>query len=139
MRKFIFLSGLIGLGLVFSASVWAAETVRITNIGHGYWAGPFYVAQHEKLFAKHGLKLEATSVKGGSLSLQTAMTEQADVAMVTFEHVLKAAAKGKRVVSIFRFIKLPLNNVIVKNSVEGKFYGIESGPVRSYCFLFGVR
>jgi len=105
------------LNLLFSASVVASETVKITNIGHGYWAGPFYVAQHENLFQKYGLKLESTSVKGGSISLQTALTKQADAAMVTFEHVLKAASKGQRVVSIFRFIMRPLNNVIVKNEV----------------------
>jgi len=95
----------------------ALETVKITNIGHGYWAGPFYVAQHENLFQKYGLELEWNSVKGGSLSLQTALTKQADVAMVTFEHVLKAASKGQRPVSIFRFVMRPLNNIIVKNEV----------------------
>ena len=29
-----------------------AETVKITNIGHGYYSGALYVAKREKLFEK---------------------------------------------------------------------------------------
>jgi NitT/TauT family transport system substrate-binding protein len=33
-------------------AVQAQDVVRITNIGHGYYAGPLYVAMREKLFAR---------------------------------------------------------------------------------------
>ena len=34
----------LGLCAVFSAAAPATEVVKITNIGHGYFSGPLYVA-----------------------------------------------------------------------------------------------
>ena len=113
----------LALGLWLPGAAHALETVRITNIGHGYWAGPLFVAQRLNLFEKHGLKAEVTTVKGGSLSLQTALTKQADVAQVTFEHVLKAASQGKRVVSIYRFAKVPNNSLLANNKIANGVKG----------------
>ena len=117
----------LALALGLGTAAHALETARITNIGHGYWAAPLYIAQRTNLFAKHGLELDTTSVKGGSISLQTALTKQADVAMVTFEHVLKAASKGKRLVSIFRFVKIPMNSLLANNKVINRLKGQSVG------------
>lgn len=39
------------LGMVLcTGKALALETVKISNIGHAYWAGPLYVAQYYKLF-----------------------------------------------------------------------------------------
>jgi len=95
----------------------AQETVRITNIGHGYYAGPLYVAMREKLFEKHGLKADVTFVKGGSLVLQSLLSKDADFGVLTYEHVITAAAQGKNLVQIFNITTRPINNVIANNEL----------------------
>jgi NitT/TauT family transport system substrate-binding protein len=109
--------------LLFTGKAFALDTVKITNIGHAYWAGPLYVAQYYKLFEKHGLNAEVTTVKGGSLAFQAALTKSADLTQVTFEHVLKAASKGQRAVSFFRFGKAPANNIVANNEIMAKAKG----------------
>jgi NitT/TauT family transport system substrate-binding protein len=95
----------------------AQETVRITNIGHGYYAGPLYVAMRENLFEKHGLKADVTFVKGGALVLQSLLSKDADFGILTYEHVITAAAQGKSLVSIFNITTRPINNVIASNEL----------------------
>ena len=43
------------LMLMACSGLQAQETVRITNIGRGYYAGPLYVAMRERLFEKYGV------------------------------------------------------------------------------------
>ena len=90
----------------------AAEPVKITNIGHGYYSGALYVAQREKLFEKYGLEPDVSFVQGGPLALQAALTKQADVAIVSYEHILTSAVQGKRVVAFFNVANRPVNNII---------------------------
>ena len=61
----------------------SAETVKITNIGHGYFSGALYVAVQEKLFQKYGLEPEVSYVQGGPLALQAVLTKQADVGILS--------------------------------------------------------
>ncbi|MGE0060850.1 MAG: ABC transporter substrate-binding protein [Xanthobacteraceae bacterium] len=96
---------------VMSATA-SAETVKITNIGHGYFSGPLYVAKQLKLFEKHGLTPEISIVQGGALALQSVLTKQADVGILSYEHVLTVAGQGKRIVSFFNVANRPVNNVI---------------------------
>lgn len=109
--------------LLFAGNAQALDTVKISNIGHAYWAAPLYVAQHYDLFEKNGLNAEVTTVKGGSLALQSALTKSVDLTQVTFEHVLKASAKGQRVVSFFRFGKSPTTNIVASNAIIAKGKG----------------
>ena len=95
--------------LSFAAS---AETVKITNIGHGYYSGALYVAKREKLFENYGLEPEISFVQGGPLALQAALTKQADVSIVSYEHILTSAVQGKQVVAFFNIANRPVNNVI---------------------------
>jgi NitT/TauT family transport system substrate-binding protein len=104
---------LAAIAAAFAFTTVAAEPVKIVNIGHGYYAGALYVAKQEKLFEKYGLEPEITLVQGGPLALQTVLTKQADVGVVSYEHVLSAAVQGKRIVSIYNVANRPLNNVIV--------------------------
>src|SRR4249919_3527014 len=78
------------------ASTASAETVKITNIGHGYYSGALYVAVQEKLFEKYGLEPEVSYVQGGPLALQAVLTKQADIGILSYEHVLTVAVQGKR-------------------------------------------
>jgi len=48
------------------AGVASGETVKITNIGHGYFSGALYVAVQEKLFQKYGLEPDVSYVQGGA-------------------------------------------------------------------------
>jgi NitT/TauT family transport system substrate-binding protein len=100
--------------LSFAAS---AETVRITNIGHGYYAGALYVAVREKLFEKYGLEPDISFVQGGPLALQAALTKQADVAIVSYEHILTSAVQGRQVVAFFNIADRPVNNVIASDKL----------------------
>ena len=90
----------------------SAETVKITNIGHGYFSGALYVAKQLKLFEKHGLTPKISYVQGGALALQSVLTKDADVGILSYEHVLTVASKGKRIVAFFNVANRPVNNII---------------------------
>ncbi len=107
----------LSMALASTASSVAQETVRITNIGHGYYAGPLYVAMRENLFAKHGLKADVTFVQGGALTFQSVFTREADFGVLSYEHILTAAAQGRNLVSIFNVTHRPLNNIVVSNAL----------------------
>lgn len=110
-------------GALSAGQAKALDDVTISNIGHGYWAAPLYVAQHNHLFKKHGLNAHVTTVKGGSLALQSVLTNSVDITQVTFEHVLKAAVHGQRVVSIYRFGQIPTTNVVASNKILDRAKG----------------
>jgi NitT/TauT family transport system substrate-binding protein len=93
----------------------SAEVVKITNIGHGYFSGALYVATQLKLFEKYGLEPEVSYVQGGPLALQSVLTKQVDVGILSYEHVLTVAAQGKRIVSFFNIANRPVNNVIASD------------------------
>jgi NitT/TauT family transport system substrate-binding protein len=94
-----------------------AETVKITNIGHGYYSGALYVAKREKLFEKYGLEPDISFVQGGPLALQSILTKQADVAVVSYEHILTSAVQGKQLVAFFNIANRPVNNVIANEKL----------------------
>lgn len=104
----------LSLGLCAAAY---AEPVKITNIGHGYYSGALYIAKREKLFEKYGLEPEISFVQGGPLALQAALTKQADVAIVSYEHILTAAVQGRSVVAFFNIANRPVNNVIANKKM----------------------
>jgi len=91
--------------------------VKITNIGHGYFSGALYVAKQEKLFEKYGLEPEISYVQGGALALQSVLTKQADVGILSYEHVLTVAVQGKRIVAFFNIANRPVNNVIASDKL----------------------
>jgi NitT/TauT family transport system substrate-binding protein len=95
----------------------AAEPVKITNIGHGYYSGALYVAKQEKLFEKHGLEPDISFVQGGALALQSALTKQADVSILSYEHILTAGVQGKRIVGFYNICNRPVNNVIASEKL----------------------
>jgi NitT/TauT family transport system substrate-binding protein len=99
------------------AGVVSAEPVKITNIGHGYFSGALYVAVQEKLFQKYGLEPEISYVQGGPLALQAVLTKQADVGILSYEHVLTVAVQGKRIVAFFNIANRPVNNVIASDKL----------------------
>lgn len=113
--KFLRASVIVASALVSFAAT--AETVKITNIGHGYYSGALYVAKREKLFEKYGLEPEISFVQGGPLALQAALTKQADVSVVSYEHILTSAVQGKQVVAIFNIANRPVNNVIANEKL----------------------
>jgi NitT/TauT family transport system substrate-binding protein len=94
-----------------------AEPVRITNIGHGYYAAALYIAKQEKLFEKYGLEPDISYVQGGALALQATLTKQADVGILSYEHVLAVAVQGKRIVSFYNIANRPVNNVIANEKL----------------------
>jgi len=104
-------SSVVAAALLFSFAA-SAETVRITNIGHGYYSGALYIAKREKLFEKYGLEPDISFVQGGALALQAALTKQSDVSVVSYEHILTSAVQGKQVVAFFNVANRPVNNVI---------------------------
>ena len=102
----------------------AAETVKITNIGHGYYAGALYIAVREKLFEKYGLEPDVSFVQGGPLALQAALTKQADVAVVSYEHILTSAVQGRQVVAFFNIANRPVNNIIANDKLMAGSAGL---------------
>jgi NitT/TauT family transport system substrate-binding protein len=112
----IFRSAVIAASMLASG-IACAETVKITNIGHGYYSGALYIAKREKLFEKYGLEPEISFVQGGPLALQAALTKQADVSVVSYEHILTSAVQGKQVVAFFNIANRPVNNVIASDKL----------------------
>lgn len=98
--------------LSFGAASGAQEVVKIVNIGHGYFSGPLYVAIREGLFEREGLAVEVITVKGGSVALQAVSGGDAQFGILSYEHVLTAAAQGRQIVSVFNVTDRPLNNVV---------------------------
>src|SRR6185436_17322794 len=94
-----------------------AEPVRITNIGHGYYAAALYIAKQEKIFEKYGLEPDISYVQGGALALQATLTKQADVGILSYEHVLTVAVQGKRIVAFYCVANRPVNNVIATDKL----------------------
>src|SRR4051794_13559704 len=94
-----------------------AEPVRITNIGHGYFSAALYIAKQEKIFEKYDLEPDISYVQGGALALQATLTKQADVGILSYEHVLTAAVQGKRIVAFYCVANRPVNNVIANEAL----------------------
>src|SRR3984893_8439584 len=106
----------VAAGIVLSSAAYA-EPVKITNIGHGYYSGALYVAKQEKIFEKYGLEPDISYVQGGALALQATLTKQADVSIVSYEHILTAAVQGKRAVAFFNLCNRPVNNLIASEKL----------------------
>jgi NitT/TauT family transport system substrate-binding protein len=106
-----------GAQLILGGIAAAQQPVKIVNIGRGYFSGPLYVAMQEKLFEKHGLTPEVSFVKGGALAFQAVFTREAEFGILSYEHVLTAAAQGRDLVAIFNVTHRPLNNVVVNNAI----------------------
>src|SRR6266550_3788095 len=107
----------VAIALCVLPNIAVAEPVKITNIGHGYYAAALYVAKQEKIFEKYGLEPEISYVQGGALALQAVLTKQADVGILSYEHVLTVAVQGKRIVSFFNIANPPVNNVIASEKL----------------------
>src|SRR5712671_6852162 len=112
-----FLGALSVTAFALVTCVATAEPVRITNIGHGYYSAALYIAKQEKLFEKYGLEPEISYVQGGALALQATLTKQADVGILSYEHVLTVAVQGKRIVSFYNVANRPVNNVIANEKL----------------------
>jgi NitT/TauT family transport system substrate-binding protein len=105
--------------VAYTIASWSAcaEPVKITNIGHGYFAAALYIAKQEKIFEKYGLEPDISYVQGGALALQATLTKQADVGILSYEHVLTVAVQGKRIVSFYNVANRPVNNVIANDEL----------------------
>lgn len=97
--------------------VQAQEEIDIAVAGHGYFVGPLYVAMRDGVFEEYGYEANVIYTKGGALAFQACFTKQADVCVTSFEHVLTAAAQGRRLVAIFAISNRPLNNVVADNEL----------------------
>ena len=64
-----------------------------------------------------GLEPQISYVQGGPLALQSVLTKDADVGILSYEHVLTVAAQGKRIVSFFCIANRPVNNVIASDKL----------------------
>ena len=74
--------------------------VRIAGGGitiYGYM--PFFVAQAQGLFAKHGIDAEVAQFPGGSRAMQAVLGGSSDVACGFYEHTVQMAAKGAHLVA----------------------------------------
>ncbi len=51
--------------------------------------------------------LRFSYVQGGPLALQAVLTKQADIGILSYEHVLTVAVQGKRIVAFFNIANRP--------------------------------
>src|SRR3954471_15050606 len=111
------MSMLLAAAFALASGTACAEPVSITNIGHGYFSAALYIAKQEKIFEKYGLEPEISYVQGGALALQATLTKQADVGILSYEHVLTVAVQGKRIVAFYCVANRPVNNVIANEKL----------------------
>src|SRR4051812_19226204 len=111
------MSMLLAAAFALASGTACAEPVSITNIGHGYFSAALYIAKQEKIFEKYGLEPEISYVQGGALALQATLTKQADVGILSYEHVLTVAVQGKRIVSFYCVANRPVNNLIATDKL----------------------
>src|SRR3954447_6328861 len=111
------MSMLLAAAFALASGTACAEPVKITNIGHGYFSAALYIAKQEKMFEKYGLEPEISYVQGGALALQATLTKQADVGILSYEHVLTVAVQGKRIVAFYCVANRPVNNVIATDKL----------------------
>ena len=64
---------------------------------YGYM--PFFVAQNQNLFAKHGIEAEIAQFPGGSRAMQAVLGGSSDVACGFYEHTVQMAAKGAKLLA----------------------------------------
>lgn len=60
---------------------------------------PFFVAQYQNLFAKHGIEAEIAQFPGGSRAMQAVLGGSSDVACGFYEHTVQMAAKGAKLLA----------------------------------------
>ena len=92
-----------------------AEPVSFVTIGHSYYSAALFVAEREGIFKKYGLEPQVTVVGGGPLALQAVLSGNADVGVLSYEHVLTAAANGRKMVAVFNMVSRPTSNIIASN------------------------
>ncbi len=111
------------LGLCCTAAA-RAEPVNFVTIGHSYYSAGLFVAQREGIFKKYGLEPHVTEVGGGPLALQAVLSGNADVGILSYEHVLSAAVQGRPMVAVFNMVSRPTSNIIASGAmveaVKGK-------------------
>ena len=56
-------------------------------------------------------------MQGGALALQATLTKQADVGILSYEHVLTVAVQGKNIVAFYNVANRPVNNVIANDKL----------------------
>lgn len=61
---------------------------------YGYM--PFFVAQGQNLFAKHGIEAEIAQFPGGARAMQALLGGSSDVVCGYYEHTIQMAAKGAK-------------------------------------------
>lgn len=105
------------LGIATMSAALAAEPLRIVTIGEGYWAAPLYVAQRADLFAKQDLDPKVSVVAGGALAAQALLSKNADVGLLSFEHIAQAASKGQRIVAVYRIAHRNIVNIVGSNEL----------------------
>ena len=85
----------------------------------------------EKLFQKYGLEPEISYVQGGPLALQAVLTKQADVGILSYEHVLTVAVQGKRIVSFFNICQSAGQQRDRQRQADGRLREARALPTRS--------
>lgn len=56
-------------------------------------------------------------MQSGPLVLQSLLTKQLDVGVVSYDHVLSAAVQGQHIVSFYNVATRPLNNLVVDTAM----------------------
>lgn len=75
----------------------AQSRIKVRFAGGGitiYGYMPFFVAQYQNLFAKHGIEPDIAQFPGGSRAMQAVLGGSSDVACGFYEHTVQMAAKG---------------------------------------------
>lgn len=96
----------IALGTALAAPLAAPaigqSRIKVRFAGGGitiYGYMPFFVAQYQNLFAKHGIDAEIAQFPGGSRAMQAVLGGSSDVACGFYEHTVQMAAKGAKLLA----------------------------------------
>lgn len=120
--------------------------VRIAGGGialYGYM--PFFVAQGQNLFAKHGIEAEISQFPGGARAMQALLGGSADVVCGYYEHTIQMAAKGAKLTAfvlqaqnsglVLGVRKQLANQIRTVADLKGRKVGVSAPGSATHLFL----
>ncbi len=124
MRKVLILVVVLALGP--GPAAWAAEkvTVGIGGVALIVYL-PMVVAQAKGYFAEEGLEVEVLDIKGGGSQAASALIGgSVDFSGNAIDHAIKAKTRGKDLVAIHSFVRLPVMGLVVGSRHKGEIKSI---------------
>jgi len=143
--KLIFIIVVFSYFLPFSTV--QAQSGRVTVVYPGMSGGftPLWIAQEEKLFAKHGINVNPVYIQGGSRAVQALIAKDADIAIVS-GGVIEATLQGADLKFVAAHLPTLAFSIYARSDIQrvedlrGKVVGVtRHGTPTMYSAILALR